>query len=236
MKKIILRTITAALSFALLSGCGRSETSSTADKSTSSSSVLSNDEISSLIAGLSPDEEIILDEINVTEETQKEVKTKAETAEELVASVLKAFCEKDAETFDTLVASCTGINNGYTVKYYSALYNDWCKVADEAGIDWKNLTVSASDWEIYRLDYSLVDYIWIEMYYPPLSESFSLHLGIDEFDYNTETYSLKYISSNRGIKADEFQKFDEYVNTGEKTPVRGVTVAVYSVDIEKYLN
>lgn len=232
MKKIILTTLTMALSFALLSGCGRSETYSTADKTASSSPILSNDEISSIIAGLSPDEEIITD---VEQETQKEVKTKAETTEELVASILKAFCEKDAETFDILVASCTG--SSLYNEYYSTVYSDWCKAADEAGIDWKNLQTKPEEWKIYRFDYTETSDIRIEMYYPPLSGSFSFYIGVNEFDYNTETYSLKNVYSNsNGITADELQKFDEYVNTGEKIPVRGVAVAIYSVDIEKYLN
>lgn len=224
MKIIIIMTLIVALSFALLSGCGISETSSIADKTTSSSST-----------ELTSGDEIILDETNVTEETQKEVKTKAETAEELVASVLKAFCEKDAETFDTLAASCTGVS--LYIEYYSNVYNDWCKAADKAGIDWKNLKTKPEEWKIYRFDYTETDDIRIEMYYPPLSGSFTFYICFNEFDYNTETYSLKYLYSlSDGIPADEFQQLDEYVNTGEKIPVKGVAVAVYSVDIEKYLN
>lgn len=223
MKKKILTTLTVALSFALLSGCGRSETSSTADKAASSSSALSNDEILPTIEGA-----------DVTQETQKEVKTKTETVDELAAKVLQAVCEKDAETFDALAASCTGKYNGYTVQYYSALYNDWCKAAEKVGIDLKNLTISASDWKVYRLDFPLVDYIWVEMYYPPLSDSFGFAIGIDEFDYNTGTYSLKYIHSNGGRTENVLKTFDECVNTGEM--ITNVGAAVYSVDIEKYLN
>lgn len=234
MKKIILITLTVALSFAVLSGCGKSETSTTAKKPSSSSSLLSSDEISSIIAGLSPDGEIIAEETDVIEETQKEVKTKTETADELVAKVLQAFCEKDAETFDALVASGTGSNH---TEYYSAVYNDWCKAADEAGIDWKNLKTNPEEWKVYRLGYTAIDFIWFEMYYPPLSDSFTFYVNVNEFDYNTETYSLKNVYSlSDGITAGELQKIDEYVNTGEKIPVKGVTVAVYSVDIEKYLN
>ncbi len=238
MRKIIFATLsvlTVAFSFMVLSGCGSSKTSATANKTADDSSMLSNDEISSIIAGLSPDEEIIIEESNATQETQKEVKTKTETAEELVAKVLQAFCDKDAETFDALAASCTG--SSLYIQYYSTVYNDWCKAADEAGLDWKNLTTTPEEWKIYRLDYTAVDDIRIEMYYPSLSDNFTFYIGIDQFDYNTETYSMHSIYSiPKGITAEKLQKIDKYVNTGEKVPVSGVAVAVYSVDIEKYLN
>lgn len=235
MKKIIFTTLTVALSFALLSGCGKSETSTTAKKTSSSSSLLSSDEISSIVAGLSPDGDIITDVVDVTEETQKEVKTKTETADELAAKVLQAFCEKDAETFDALIASCT--EHGYHTEYYSTVYNDWCKAADEAGIDWKNLKTKPEEWKVYRLGYTAIDFIWIEMYYPPLSDSFTFYVNVNEFDYNTETYSLKNVYSlSDGMTADELEEIDEYVNTGEPVPDRGIAVAYYSVDTEKYLN
>ena len=238
MRKIIFATLSVlavAFSFTVLSGCGSSKTSATANKTADDSSMLSNDEISSIIAGLSPDEEIISEEANLTQETQKEVKTKTETPEELVAKVLQAFCEKDAETFDALAASCTG--SSLYIQYYSTLYNNWCKAADEAGLDWKNLTTTPEEWKIYRLDYTEVGVIWIEMYYPPLSDNFTFRINIDEFDYNTETYSLNSIHSiSDGITAEKLKEIDEYVNTGEKIPVTSLTVAVYSVDIEKYLN
>ncbi|MCM1308945.1 MAG: hypothetical protein NC223_10145 [Butyrivibrio sp.] len=235
MKKTIfaaLCVLTVVFSFTVLSGCGSSKTSATGNKPADSSSILSDDELLSIFAEINSDGGIILDKNDVTEETKKEVKTKAETADELVANVLQAFCDKDAETFDTLAASCT---DSRPVHYYSDVYNAWCKAADEAGLDWKSLTTKPEEWKAYRFDYPAVDYfIWFEIYYPPLSDYFRLYVGVDLFDYNTETYSLYFVKSSGGRRACELYVMDEYVNTGESVP--NVGAAIYSVDIEKYLN
>ncbi|MCM1308944.1 MAG: hypothetical protein NC223_10140 [Butyrivibrio sp.] len=240
MKKFIyaiLLILTVVFGVAAFSGCGSSKTSAATDKTAEKPSVLSNDELVSIFAEINSDNGIILDETKVTEETQKEVKTKCETADELVASVLKAFCDKDAETFDALAASCTGGSSTY-IEYYSTVYNDWCKAADEAGLDWKNLTVKPEEWKVWRLEHTTEDDGRIQMYYPPLSESFTFCIKINDFDYNTETYSLKYMYAlSDGVTAEKLQEIDEYVNTGEKAPWSlGHSVLVYSVDIEKYLD
>lgn len=123
------------------------------------------------------------DEWDIESEPEREIKTSAETKEEVIALFLKAFYEKDTEVLSAFRRS-----------NYDAMFNDLCKALDDEGNlpeDINEIDLDPKLFEVYNVYNSFVD-TW-EATYPLANGNFTFYIDFGDYDYVTKTYSIKSI-------------------------------------------
>ncbi len=161
-----------------------------------------------------------------TEETKPAVKTKSESREEIVAGVLTAFCNNDAETYSAYTHSCS---NGYKTPLsddYAAFY----KVLAEQGKDWENVSFSLSDFEIIYSEREERGKIkdsgkrWYCYYKDSLDEEgwcLVLEIIFNDFDYSDKSYSLYGIVAHKWWHYTDGQVLESEVTRSKTTYYQG---------------
>ena len=144
---------------------------------------------------------ISVDDIFEPVEERPAVKTKSESREEIVAGVLTAFCNNDEETYKAYSYSCS---NGYKTPL-SEDYGAFCRALDEQGMDWENISLSPSDFEIVYAELEEGGKVkesgkrWYCYYKDSLNDNgkcLALEIIFNDYDYSEKNYSLYGIISH----------------------------------------
>lgn len=204
MKKKLLASIFAlTLAFAL-SGCGGNNEVINNGLHTSSTSlgveeVLTTSAAETTTLPLMP---------YATEETKPAVKTKSESREEIVAGILTAFLNKDEETYSEYLRACSSGTCSFDYEY-----NIWCRFLEDNGVDWKNNTVSLSDFNIVYYDRTFPGeksprggtfwYCYYDKVFDEKEECLAIVIIFKDMNYSTETYSLEriYVTTDKIVPA-----------------------------------
>ena len=175
---------------------------------------------------------ISVDDIFEPVEEKPAVKTKSESREEIVAGVLTAFCNNDEETYKAYSFSCS---NGYKTPL-SEDYGSFCRALDEQGMDWENISLSPSDFEIVYAEVEEGGKVresgkrWYCFYKNSLDEKgkcVTLKVFFNEFDYSDKSYSLYAISASS----------DKYYTDGQfvESEITRSRTTYYQGDLSAYI-
>ncbi len=211
MKKKIL-ALSLILSLVALSGCANGKEETTAVET-------SAPQISEFITTVST-------ETDDTEESEpeREIKTSAQTHEELIAYFLTAFCEKDTEVLETF-----GVD-------YDNSFNDLCKALDSTGNlpdDLSEIELSSEMFEVYYKRNSDASFENWEATYPLVKGKFTFHFKFSEYDYVSKTYSIQSVKCKDHLSSDSLSLFRECSESGEPLPGG---IAIERLDITDYLD
>lgn len=160
-----------------------------------------------------------------TSEPEREIKTSAETKEELIAIFLKAFAEKDEETL-----AAFGCGN------YDKLFNNLCKALDKVGNLPENLDEIELDPKLFEVFYkmnSVGSFKSWEATYPLANGKFTFDFKFNDYDYGNKSYSIKSVECEDRLRSDSLKLYQEAADTGE--PLAG-GVSVERLDITPYLD
>lgn len=177
-KKILALSLILSLTVTALSGCNQNSETETGGGQSSkpqTSNFVTTEPIEDDLT--SPDE------WDTESESEREIKTSAETREELIAIYLKAFSEKDNEVL-----------NAFRRGNYDAMLNDLCKALDEAGNlpeDINEIDLDPKLYEVYHVYNSVTEH-W-EVTYPLANGHFTFYISFNDYEYTTKTYSVKSI-------------------------------------------
>lgn len=184
------------------------------------------------------------DEWDIESEPQREIKTSAETREEVIALFLKAFSEKDTETL-------RAFHCGNFDESYNEMFNILCKALDDEGNlpeDTNEIDLDPSNFEIFHItrkfDVGGQNETW-EATYTPANGHFAIYFrDFSDYDYISQTYSAEFIqiySSMRYMPELSLDGYRQLAASGESyaLPYSGAQAsAIYieSVDITPYLD
>lgn len=184
------------------------------------------------------------DEWDIENEPQREIKTSAETKEEVIALFLKAFSEKDTETL-------RAFHCGNFDESYNEMFNILCKALDDEGNlpeDTNEIDLDPSNFEIFHItrkfDVGGQNETW-EATYTPANGHFTIYFrDFSDYDYISKTYSAEFIqiySSMRYMPELSLDGYRQLAASGESyaLPYSGAQAsAIYieSVDITPYLD
>lgn len=118
-KKILALSLILTLAVTALTGCNQGESVQTSQITTKAATT---EQTTTTTVG----DEWEPDEWDIESEPQREIKTSAETKEEVIALFLKAFSEKDTETL-------RAFHCGNFDESYNEMFNRLCKSLDYAG-------------------------------------------------------------------------------------------------------
>lgn len=227
MKKKIL-ALSLILSLAALSGCngGKSEVSDSAQTAP---------QTSDFTTAAPP-----TTESTETTEPEREIKTSAETREELIAIFLKAFCEKDTEVL-------RAFHCGSYDESYNEMFNRFCKALSETGNlpeDTSEIIIDPHDFEVYhqisRFNLGGKNESW-EATYAPANGRFTIWFKeFTDYDYASQTYSVKSMQIANRLFWDSYLSLDDYRRLAESNQAySGLDdreVYIETVDITPYLD
>ncbi len=207
MKKKIL-ALSLILSLVALSGCanGKEETTTVETSAPQTSEFITT----------------VSTETDDTEESEpeREIKTSAQTHEELIAYFLTAFCEKDTEVLETF-----GVD-------YDNSFNDLCKALDDTGNlpdDLSEIELSPEMFEIY---YTINGIGTVEQWsaaYPNMGGRFGFWFYFSDYNYSTQTYTMQ------NVKCKELGNYSYFVKYADSDETWSGTV-VKKLDINDYLD
>lgn len=214
-KKILALSLILTLAVTALTGCNQNENIQTSQITTKAATT---EQTTTTTVW----DEWEPDEWDIESEPQREIKTSAETREELIAIYLKAFSEKDTE-----VLSAFGGGS------YDSNFNKLCKALDEAGNLPENVDEIDLDPKLYEVYYraSRVFETW-EVVYPLANGYFTFEFKFSDYDYANQAYSVKDINC-RSLYSS-LEAYHEHVGSGEPFPDGGTTVEL--LDISEYLD
>lgn len=214
-KKILALSLILTLTVTALTGCNQGESVQTSQITTKAAAT-EQTTTTTVCDEWEPDE------WDIESEPEREIKTSAETREELIAIYLKAFSEKDTE-----VLSAFGGGS------YDSNFNKLCKALDEAGNLPENVDEIDLDPKLYEVYYraSRVFETW-EVVYPLANGYFTFEFKFSDYDYANQAYSVKDVNC-RSLYSS-LEAYHEHVASGEPFPDGGTTVEL--LDISEYLD
>lgn len=221
-KKFLALSLILSLTVTALSGCNQNNETETGGGQSSKPQTSSFVTTEPIEDDLTSPDEWELDEWDTESEPEREIKTSAETREELIAIYLKAFSEKDTE-----VLSAFGGGS------YDSNFNKLCKALDEAGNLPENVEEIDLDPKLYEVYYraSRVFETW-EVVYPLANGYFTFEFKFSDYDYANQAYSVKDVNC-RSLYSS-LEAYHEHVASGEPFPDGGTTVEL--LDISEYLD
>lgn len=206
MKKKVL-ALSLILSLAALSGCaGDEKTNTTIPPRTSELAAAEPEKTSSETSGT---EEI---------EPEREIKTRAQTHEELIAYLLTAFCEKDTEALESF-----GVD-------YDKSFNDLCKALDDTGNlpdDLSEIELSPEMFEIYYTINALGTVEQWSAAYPNMGGRFGFWFYFSDYNYSTQTYTMQNVKCKKLGNYSYFVKYADSDETWSGTVVKKVDITDY---------
>lgn len=165
------------------------------------------------------------DEWDIESEPQREIRTSAETKEEVIALFLKAFYEKDTEVL-----------SAFRCGNYDKMFNALCKALDEAGNlpeDIDEIDLDPKLFEVYRVTYSVIEDTW-EASYSLADGDFTFSFKFSDYDYTNKAYSIKSIELlDHTVLRYYLSAYREYAASGEM--LQGGS-HIEAVDITPYLD
>lgn len=238
-KKFLALSLILTLAVTALSGCdqnGETETGGVQSSKPQTSSFVTTEPIEDDLT--SPDE------WDTESEPKREIKTSAETREEVIALFLKAFSEKDSETL-------RAFHCGNFDESYNEMFNLLCKALDDEGNlpeDVNEIDLNPSNFEVFHItrkfDIGGQNETW-EATYTPANGHFTIYFrDFSDYDYISKTYSAEFIqiySSMRYMNEFSLDGYRQLAASGESyvLPYSGAQAsAVYieSVDITPYFD